>query len=88
MWLLLIMPSECGYISIFHNQKHMYDNSAPDYLYLTVLAGSMSDNPSYSGLCNECGNASNYAFKIDILLHLKEFTSDMELDNIEDKIKH
>lgn len=48
----------------------MYDNSVPDYLYLAVLAGSMSDNPSYSGLCNECGNASNYAFKILIYYYI------------------
>ena len=47
----------------------------------------MSDNPSYAGLCNECGNASNYAFKIDIPQHLKEIVSDMELNNFQDKIK-
>ena len=87
MWLLLIMPSECGYISIFHNQKHMYDNSAPDYLYLTVLAGSMSDNPRHTQ--DYVTNVEMHRiipFKIDILLHLKEFTSDMELD-ITSKIK-
>ena len=46
-----------------YNQKHMYDNSAPDYLYLTVLGGAMSDNPSYAGLCNECGKCIDYALK-------------------------
>jgi predicted aldo/keto reductase-like oxidoreductase len=64
----------------------MYDNSATDYLYLTVLGRGIGDNLSYAGFCNECGNASN-ALKIDIPQHLKEVASDMEGNYFQDKIK-
>jgi len=66
----------------------MYDNSAPDYLYLTVLGGAVSDNPSYAGLCNECGKCIGLCpQKIDIPQHLKEVASDMEGRDFQDKIK-
>lgn len=71
-----------------YNQKQMYNNSAPDYLYLTVLGGAMSDNPSYAGLCNECGKCIELSpQKIDIPKYLKEVACDMEGEGFQDKIK-
>jgi predicted aldo/keto reductase-like oxidoreductase len=64
-----------------YNQKHMYNNKVPDYLYLTVLGGAMSDNPSYAGLCNECGKCIELCpQKINIPKSLKEVSIDMEED--------
>ena len=66
----------------------MYDNSAPDYLYLTVLGGAMSYNPSNAGLCNECGKCIKLCpQKIDIPQYLKEVACDMEGNDLQDKIK-
>jgi predicted aldo/keto reductase-like oxidoreductase len=53
----------------------------PDYLYLIVLGGAMSNNPSYAGLCNECGKCIELCpQKIDIPEQLNEVSIDMEGD--------
>lgn len=71
-----------------YNQKHMYDNHVPDYLYITVLGGAMSDNPSYAGLCNECGRCiESCPQRINIPKYLKKVACDMEGEDFQDKIK-
>ncbi len=70
-----------------YNQKHMYENFVPDYIYLSVLGGAMSDNPSYAGLCNECGKCIELCpQKINISEELKEVSIDMEGEDFQDKI--
>jgi predicted aldo/keto reductase-like oxidoreductase len=71
-----------------YNQKHMYNNNAPSYLYLTVLGGVTSDNQSYAGLCDGCGNCIKICpQKLDVPLLLKDVSRDMEGAGFEDKIK-
>ncbi len=48
-------------------QMRKTNNGELDYLYLTVLGGAMSDNPSYAGICKECGKCIELCpQKIDI----------------------
>ncbi len=47
----------------------------------------MSYNPSYAGLCNECGKMHRIMPTIDIPQHLKEVATDMEGKGFQDKIK-
>ena len=71
-----------------HNQKHMFKDFTPSYLYLTVLGGASSGNQSYAGLCNGCGNCVKLCpQKLDVPLLLKEVSSDMEGEGFHDKVK-
>ena len=71
-----------------YNQKHMYNNNAPSYLYLTALGEVTSDNQSYAGLCDGCGNCIKICpQKLDVPLLLKDVSRDMEGAGFEDKIK-
>jgi predicted aldo/keto reductase-like oxidoreductase len=71
-----------------YNQKHMYESYVPDYIYLSVLGGAMSNNPSYAGLCNECRKCMELCpQKIDIPEQLKEVACDMEGEDFQDKIE-
>ncbi len=70
-----------------YNQKHMYKNSVPDYLYLCVIGGAMSDKPAYAGLCNECGKCMEICpQKINVTQRLEEVSLDMEGEDFQDKI--
>ena len=48
----------------------------------------MSDNPSYAGLCKECGKCIELCpQKIDIPQYLKEVVCDMEGEDFQNRIK-
>jgi hypothetical protein len=48
----------------------------------------MSDNPSYAGLCNECGRCiESCPQRINIPKYLKKVACDMEGEDFQDKIK-